>query len=153
MGNGCSSASRVHESSRPRFNDKRTTKEATEEIPTATPSVYVSPMSTSRGTVELVKTVSDIAYENAKHEEDNRFFLNTEEDKAYRKKWSCYTHLFGDLEEQDVLFKWNDEYELGVAMVDRQHFKLVELINELHYVSGNLDFGALYAIFFHFLTL
>jgi hemerythrin-like metal-binding protein len=34
--------------------------------------------------------------------------------------------------ERDVLFKWDDSFRVGVDEVDRQHHRLVELVNELH---------------------
>lgn len=60
--------------------------------------------------------------------------LPSQEEKEFRRDLRFYTTLFGDLEPRDLLFEWNDRFELGITFVDKQHFKLVELINELHHV-------------------
>ncbi|NPA45575.1 MAG: hemerythrin family protein [Chlorobi bacterium] len=36
------------------------------------------------------------------------------------------------MEEKKILIKWNSTYELGIKEIDRQHMKLVDIINDFY---------------------
>lgn len=71
----------------------------------------------------------------------SNFKLSAPEDVAERLRSRFDTTLFGELSEKDTLFKWSEKYELGVSMIDKQHFKLVQLMNELNYAESEGSSG------------
>jgi hemerythrin len=41
------------------------------------------------------------------------------------------------------LFKWIDEYSIGISIIDNQHKKIIDYINELHdAIQQNIGFTA-----------
>ncbi len=89
-----------------------------------------------------IVTVSDVANNSAQAatalaEAGARLSAMSKEMKIIVQRYQINENLFFQNEQSKHLLTWQKKYEIGIKEADRQHHKMLDMMNEVHVLSAN----------------
>ena len=89
-----------------------------------------------------IVTISDVANNSAKAattlaEAGSRLSAMSKEMKIIVQRYQINENLFFQHEQSKHLLTWQKKYEIGIKEADRQHHKMLDMMNEVHVLSAN----------------